>query len=183
MAHVPEQILGLLPPAVVLARRLQSQIQAVQLLPHVDADLLAHLARVLAGVRHARQQRLLAIAHRQVDGEQRELDEPGALGVQGLQRAQDAHALPRLRLRRAVGSERDADLEQPCGVLGALEIATQPVEVVGDARQHLATLIHSSTHVSLLPPPCDELTTSDPRRSATRVSPPGTMTVCWPARM
>ena len=30
------------------------------------------------------------------------------------------------------------------------------------------------THVSLLPPPCDELTTSDPRRRATRVSPPGT---------
>ena len=28
--------------------------------------------------------------------------------------------------------------------------------------------------MSLLPPPCDELTTSEPRRSATRVSPPGT---------
>ena len=29
--------------------------------------------------------------------------------------------------------------------------------------------------MSLLPPPCDELTTSDPLRSATRVRPPGTM--------
>ena len=32
-----------------------------------------------------------------------------------------------------------------------------------------------STQVSLLPPPCDEFTTSDPLRSATRVNPPGTM--------
>ncbi len=29
--------------------------------------------------------------------------------------------------------------------------------------------------MSLLPPPCDEFTTSDPLRSATRVSPPGTI--------
>ena len=32
-----------------------------------------------------------------------------------------------------------------------------------------------STQVSLLPPPCDELTTSEPRRKATRVNPPGRM--------
>ena len=32
----------------------------------------------------------------------------------------------------------------------------------------------ASTQVSLLPPPCDEFTTSDPLRSATRVRPPGT---------
>ena len=31
----------------------------------------------------------------------------------------------------------------------------------------------ASTQVSLPPPPCDEFTTSEPRRSATRVSPPG----------
>ena len=30
-----------------------------------------------------------------------------------------------------------------------------------------------STHVSLLPPPCDEFTTSEPLRIAPRVSPPG----------
>ena len=37
-----------------------------------------------------------------------------------------------------------------------------------------------STQVSLLPPPCDELTTSEPLRSATRVSPPGTMVTSSP---
>ena len=33
--------------------------------------------------------------------------------------------------------------------------------------------VGDSTQVSLLPPPCDEFTTSEPLRSATRVSPPG----------
>ena len=37
-----------------------------------------------------------------------------------------------------------------------------------------------STHVSLLPPPCDELTTNDPFRNATRVNPPGTMVTFSP---
>ena len=33
--------------------------------------------------------------------------------------------------------------------------------------------VTATIQVSLLPPPCDELTTSEPRRSATRVRPPG----------
>ena len=37
-----------------------------------------------------------------------------------------------------------------------------------------------STQVSLLPPPCDEFTTSDPRFSATRVNPPGTIVTLSP---
>src|SRR3974390_351814 len=40
-----------------------------------------------------------------------------------------------------------------------------------------------STHVSLLPPPCDELTTSDPLRNATRVSPPGTSVTFSPIKI
>ena len=36
----------------------------------------------------------------------------------------------------------------------------------------------STTQVSFVPPPCDELTTSEPCLSATRVNPPGT--VCTP---
>src|SRR5574341_2405763 len=38
----------------------------------------------------------------------------------------------------------------------------------------------SSTQVSLVPPPCEELTTSEPSRSATRVSPPGTSVTALP---
>ena len=37
--------------------------------------------------------------------------------------------------------------------------------------------------MSFEPPPCDEFTTNEPRRSATRVSPPGNTSVCEPVRM
>src|SRR5882762_3017734 len=37
--------------------------------------------------------------------------------------------------------------------------------------------------VSLLPPPCEELTTSEPARSATRVRPPGMIVTFSPYRM
>src|SRR6266699_1928458 len=40
-----------------------------------------------------------------------------------------------------------------------------------------------NTHVSLLPPPWDELTTREPRLSAMRVSPPGTMVTRSPCKM
>ena len=56
-------------------------------------------------------------------------------------------------------------------VLGPLEVARHPVERVGDPGEHQSR----STQVSLLPPPCEELTTSEPSRSATRVRPPGTI--------
>src|SRR3954463_6728071 len=41
----------------------------------------------------------------------------------------------------------------------------------------------STIHVSLLPPPCEELTTSEPLRKATRVNPPVVTEVCGPLRM
>src|SRR4051794_33259185 len=44
---------------------------------------------------------------------------------------------------------------------------------IGYPRPLLPPAPHRSTHVSLLPPPCELFTTSEPRRSATRVRPPG----------
>jgi uncharacterized circularly permuted ATP-grasp superfamily protein len=69
--------------------------------------------------------------------------------------------------RRAVG-----DVEQARGIFRALDVARDPVQLVRVAAQHAAS--SASTHVSLVPPPCDELTTSEPSGSATRVNPPGT---------
>ena len=40
----------------------------------------------------------------------------------------------------------------------------------------------STTHVSFDPPPCDEFTTSEPLRRATRVRPPGMMVVFSPLK-
>jgi hypothetical protein len=45
----------------------------------------------------------------------------------------------------------------------------------GRLRSCPAWRYSSSTQVSLVPPPCEEFTTSDPFFSATRVSPPGVM--------
>src|SRR6516225_2666795 len=51
------------------------------------------------------------------------------------------------------------DVEEPRGVLHALDVATDPVEVLGDAAQHQAGPDSERTQVSLEPPPCEELTT------------------------
>src|SRR5215211_2972500 len=64
-------------------------------------------------------------------------------------------------------------------IFGALDIAGQPVQVFGSARQH-ASSYSSRIQVSLVPPPWLELTTSEPSFSATRVSPPGMMVVLRP---
>src|SRR4029077_12089812 len=67
----------------------------------------------------------------------------------------------------------EVDVQEAARVLGPLDVAARPVERLGDAAEHQAL----STQVSLLPPPCEELTTSEPSRSAARVSPPGTTDV------
>ena len=70
------------------------------------------------------------------------------------------------------------------GVFGALQVAAHPIEAVGDSGKHgvfrfpLTSAVR--TQVSLLPPPWDEFTTSEPLRRATRVRPPGTMVTLSP---
>ena len=51
-----------------------------------------------------------------------------------------------------------------------------------DSATRLSISRSHSTQVSLLPPPCEELTTSDPGSIAARVSPPGTTVVIRPER-
>ena len=54
--------------------------------------------------------------------------------------------------------------------LGTFEVPGRPVQPLGHSRQqHHGS---STTQVSFEPPPCDELTTSEPSTKATRVSPP-----------
>src|SRR5690606_17548730 len=72
---------------------------------------------------------------------------------------------------------REAHLQHARQVLGPLQVAGHPVQVGGSAAQHAAS---STIQVSLVPPPCDELTTSEPSRNATRVRPPGTRRVSLP---
>ncbi len=77
---------------------------------------------------------------------------------------------------RQIEDDIGVDAHQPRGALHPLQVAGQPVDALGDARQHsggLHQLLSVSTiQVSLLPPPWEELTTSDPLTIATRVRPP-----------
>ena len=90
----------------------------------------------------------------------------------------------RLPVRDRLAAQRGspADVEDARRVLGTLAVAAHPIEIVGRAAQHLTpppplagegdrcpAPHSSSTHVSLVPPPWLELTTSEPLRSATRV--------------
>src|SRR5258708_17776254 len=76
---------------------------------------------------------------------------------------------PRLCVaRRTLDQQMVVDVEQARAPFGSLQIAGSPEKMTRDSPEHQA----SSTQVSLLPPPWDELTISEPSRSATRVSPP-----------
>ena len=77
-----------------------------------------------------------------------------------------------------LGQERHAvmRIHEAREALRPLDVARHPVQMIGGAAQHAP----SSTQVSLVPPPCEEFTTSDPSRSATRVRPPGTMVTSRP---
>ena len=73
---------------------------------------------------------------------------------------------------------RYGGVENARQIFRPLDVAGEPEEVVGRAREHRSVHPHpSSTQVSLVPPPWLELTTSEPFFSATRVSPPGTMRI------
>src|SRR5208283_3669489 len=82
------------------------------------------------------------------------------------------------QLVAGLGQQRHSimGVHQTREAFGALDVARHPVQMIGGAAEHQL----SSTHVSLVPPPCEELTTNEPSRSATRVSPPGTMVMSRP---
>src|SRR5690348_6141333 len=72
------------------------------------------------------------------------------------------------RFARILHQQPVVYVEQAGASFRPLQIASQPIQIAGNPPQHGAP----STQVSLLPPPCDELTISEPSRSATRVRPP-----------
>ena len=164
-------------------------VEPVEPLPLLGRNLFAHLAGIFA-------RRVDAIG----DGAWWRLSKISlsrhcleiAVPLQARRLAQRGHKALPARLRAgAAGIEHQAHghVELAHGVLGPLQIAAHPVEAVGNARKHRRTLpnsvfdCYSRTHVSLLPPPCEEFTTSEPFSRATRVRPPGTMFTLSPKRM
>src|SRR5215472_18897047 len=87
----------------------------------------------------------------------------------------------------AVARESLVDVEDTREIFSPLDIACEPKDGVRVASEQALgqrpltqSPPHSTIHVSFEPPPCEELTTSEPRRNATRVSPPGNTQVLDP---
>jgi hypothetical protein len=168
------------------------EVQAIDLLPHLRADLFADLAGLLARGADARRN---GLAIGEVDV--RPVERIGACrrGPRRWRRQalEQSSPMPRRIARRPIERQIEIDVDRPRDVLGALEITAGPLQTVGDPRQHAhkcrlprhrqrRRVVVEHPRV-LLPPPCDELTTSDPLRKATRVSPPGTITTLSPDRL
>ncbi len=169
--------------------RMHQVIEAVEALPLLGGDFFADLAGVFARGIDARG-----------DGRRMVLVEDECLSIgDGITGPVEARRIAERRYEAlpvgfgagAAGVEHEThgDVELAHGVLSPLEVAAHPIEAVGNTRKHFGTLpnslirCYSRTHVSLLPPPCEELTTSEPFSRATRVSPPGTMLILSPKRM
>ena len=133
-----EELVRLPPPDRVDGRAAHGQVEAVDLLPHLGADLLAHLARVLPRGQDAGDHRGgVALVEGQMAGDFVRVDP--VRGRRGLEALQHAHPVLAARLGRSLQVERQVDVDQPRGVLGALQVAAHPIEVIGDARKHTSS--------------------------------------------
>src|SRR4030095_9500142 len=75
---------------------------------------------------------------------------------------------------RQIQTKPRVHVDEPCDVFRAFHVPAPPIQRISNTAQH------DSTHVSLLPPPCEELTTRDPFFNATRVRPPGNTKMSFP---
>ena len=179
------QVRGFAPAAF----RREQQVEAVDLLPHFRRDGLPYAARIFPGGQDARIDRtgILRVesqeAHHVLAG--------GAAVAFQKHRAVAGDVHDRLPLAgeflRQIERQVVVNVQKSNHIFGAFDVAAQPVYGIGHPAQKGISVRHdyccwpplpaaagaSSTHVSLLPPPCEELTTSEPLRMATRVSPPG----------
>ena len=110
--------------------------QPVDLLPHLGADLLAHLARVLARGVDARGDGVVV-----GEVQNRAGRHDFRMGTVGRRRrhpkaGQQPAPVPRRVDRRPVQRQVQVHVHEPRRVLGALEVPAHPVEAVGDSRQH-----------------------------------------------
>ena len=157
-----------------LAIGIDVQVQVVHRLPYFLRQGIADPAQDLArAVDRGPQRRRIAriqqqeFQHRRVVGLRVAMLEQFAGTDRGDHRPPaEAHRARQVQLQQA------ADADQARGVLRTTQVAAEPVQVVGDAREHQPISSRSTTQVSLAPPPCDEFTTSEPSVIATRVRPP-----------
>src|SRR5208337_4628394 len=160
-------------------------VETVDVLPHLARDAVADGARILprlgdalhdgVGIVAAKGEKLI---HRLRIGFGVKLEEALLLA------RHDDEGVPAQPVwrRRLFQQHVIVHVENPRGVLGSLHVTRQPEQRIRDARQHYVAQESSRrTQVSLLPPPWEEFTTSEPGCSATRVKPPGTIVTFCPS--
>ena len=111
--------------------------QAVQPLPLVRADLFAYLARVLAGTGHAGGDgRTIA----RIEGKDLRhlvgVAAPGKIGRISQRRQNPPPAAVRAR-GGLIQHQVQIHIQKTGGMLGTLQVAAHPIQVVSDAREHV----------------------------------------------
>ena len=158
-------------------RVVDQQVEAVDVLPHLHRNDLAHRAGVLAGRAQAGYQGVCVVAVAQQESQRAVAVRLAVLLLEPRLVAGDVdQRIPLLGgAGRLVEHEAVVHVDEARHVVGPLHVAAHPVDGIGDPAQHGPAPVapSASTQVSLLPPPWDELTTSEPLRRATRVRPPG----------
>ena len=170
-------------------RALEVEVETVEALPHFAGDLLADGAGVFAGVSDRSEDRA-GVGFFESDEFHHGIASDFFLDLVEsflvLQRGEDGNPLL-IRVgiiqRLEIEHELHIHIKDAGAGLGALDVAAQPKAGIGDAAQHYRSSPSSRTQVSFVPPPCEEFTTREPFRMATRVSPPGMMVVFSPMRM
>jgi hypothetical protein len=115
---------------------LHAQEEGVDLLPDLAGDVLPHLAGQPSSLADGVAQRVRVVA-----GEDEEV--AGGDGRIELTRGLEALGVPDLHVGAAeAGLDGDVvrDVGESRDVLGALQVAAQPVEVLGDATEHWLAL-------------------------------------------
>ena len=152
---------------------LKLQIHRVDLLPHLTRNQLPNGARVFSCSRKARKNRIRIF---QVEGQKADYVFTSRFSITLLKEilvaGRENQRLPLFGdARRKVRRHVEVYFNKARVVLGPFNITADPVKRGGDPTEHQSP--PSTIQQSLLPPPWEEFTTREPRRSATRQRPPG----------
>ena len=184
--HLVEEFTGIARLAAAGRLPPRHEVALVDFLPHRRADHVADRAGILPGRLQAAVDRVgvLLVVGEEFD-HPRLVRQPVTVPEVGLVAEREHQRVPEPSVAdRPLEREIERGLGGPRDVLGPLDLAVHPVDAFGDAGEHCGMKPQvppdSTTHVSLLPPPWEELTTSDPFTSATLVRPPGSTKISSP---
>src|SRR6266852_1026590 len=138
--HGSEKIMWPRVPDVLDARALYLQEYAIELLPHLRANLLAHLAQIFSGSGKASDDgsSIFRIEGHRLGDFESIICASNSFGR--MHAEQQPVPAPFGGGWRLVEHQVQADINQTRGVLGPLKITTHPVKTIGDSRKHQSTL-------------------------------------------